>query len=132
MSFLKRTLDNIRPHVMPGGKHEKWYAFFEAIDTLFYSPEDVNKGRTHVRDSIDLKRVMIFVWIAAMPCVLFGSYNVGLQANEALQALSLTEIQGWRGELLRFFGLGVNPDSLLDNFFHGCLLYTSPSPRDRG
>ncbi len=119
MSFLKRTLDNIRPHVMPGGKHEKWYAFFEAIDTLFYSPEDVNKGRTHVRDSIDLKRVMIFVWIAAMPCVLFGSYNVGLQANEALQALSLTEIQGWRGELLRFFGLGVNPDSLLDNFFHG-------------
>lgn len=119
MSFLKRTLDNIRPHVMKGGKHEKWYAFFEAIDTLFYSPEDVNKGRTHVRDGVDLKRVMIFVWIAAMPCVLFGSYNVGLQANEALQALSLTEIQGWRGELLRFFGLGVNPDSLLDNFFHG-------------
>ena len=119
MSFLKRTLDNIRPHVMKGGKHEKWYAFYEAIDTLFYSPEDVNKGKTHVRDSIDLKRVMIFVWLAAMPCVIFGCYNVGLQANEALQTLSLTEVEGWRGELLRFFGIGINPDSLFDNFFHG-------------
>ena len=119
MSFLKRTLDNIRPHVMQGGKHEKWYAFYEAIDTLFYSPEDVNKGKTHVRDSIDLKRVMIFVWLAAMPCVIFGCYNVGLQANEALQTLSLTEVEGWRGELLRFFGIGINPDSLFDNFFHG-------------
>ena len=119
MSFLKRTLDNIRPHVMKGGKHEKWYAFYEAIDTLFYSPEDVNKGKTHVRDSIDLKRVMIFVWLAAMPCVIFGCYNVGLQANEALQTLSLTEVEGWRGELLRFFGIGINPASLFDNFFHG-------------
>ena len=119
MSFLRRTLDNIRPHVMKGGKHEKWYAFYEAIDTLFYSPEDVNKGKTHVRDSIDLKRVMIFVWLAAMPCVLFGCYNVGLQANEALQALSLTEVEGWRGEFLRFFGIGINPDSFFDNFFHG-------------
>lgn len=119
MSFLRRTLDNIRPHVMNGGKHEKWYAFYEAIDTLFYSPEDVNKGKTHVRDNIDLKRVMIFVWLAALPCVIFGSYNVGLQANEALQTLSMSEVQGWRGELLRFFGVGINPDSLLDNFFHG-------------
>ena len=119
MSFLRRTLDNIRPHVMKGGKHERWYAFYEAIDTLFYSPEDVNKGKTHVRDSIDLKRVMIFVWLAAMPCVLFGCYNVGLQANEALQALSLTEVDGWRGEFLRFFGIGINPDSFFDNFFHG-------------
>ena len=119
MSFLRRTLDNIRPHVMKGGKHEKWYAFYEAIDTLFYSPEDVNKGKIHVRDSIDLKRVMIFVWLAAMPCVLFGCYNVGLQANEALQALSLTEVEGWRGEFLRFFGIGINPDSFFDNFFHG-------------
>jgi len=49
MSFLKRTLDNIRPHVSQGGKHEKWYALFEALDTLFYSPPDVNKGKTHVK-----------------------------------------------------------------------------------
>ncbi len=119
MSFLKRTLDNIRPHVMKGGKHEKWYAFFEAIDTLFYSPPDVNKGKTHVRDAIDLKRVMIFVWLAAMPCVIMGCINVGMQANEALQAMSITEIQGWRGQLLGAFGVSVNPDSLLANFFHG-------------
>jgi len=36
-----------------------------------------------------------------------------------LQALSITEIQGWRGELLAFFGVSINPDSVWANFFHG-------------
>lgn len=119
MSFLRRTLDNIRPHVSKGGKYEKWYAFYEAVDTFFYSPPDVNKGRTHVRDGIDLKRVMIYVWLAAMPCVIMGCYNVGMQANEVLQAAGMTEIQGWRGEILSLFGVTVDPTSIWSNFWHG-------------
>ena len=122
MSFLRRTLDRIHPHVVKGAKYEKLYALYEAIDTLFYSPSDVNAGRTHVRDAIDLKRVMIYVWLAAMPCVIMGCINVGMQANTALLGSGVTELVGWRGELLDLFGIGINPDS--------CLLYTSPSPRD--
>ena len=119
MSFIKRTLDNIRPHVSKGAKHEKWYAFFEAVDTFFYSPPDVNKGITHVRDGIDLKRIMIYVWLAAMPCVIMGCINVGMQANEALQSLSITEIQGWRGQILSLFDIQIDPNSLWSNFWHG-------------
>ena len=119
MSFLKRTLDNIRPHVMKGGKHEKWYAFFEAVDTFFYSPPDVNAGATHVRDAIDLKRVMIFVWIAAFPCIIMGCINVGFQANSALQGLAVNEIVGWRGDLLSMFGIAIDPSSTWANFWHG-------------
>ena len=55
MSFLRRTLDSIHPHVTEGGKYKKFYALYEAVDTVFYSPSDVNKGRNHVRDAIDLK-----------------------------------------------------------------------------
>ena len=55
MSFLRKTLDRIEPHVSSGGKYPQFYALYEAVDTVFYSPSDVNKGSNHVRDGIDLK-----------------------------------------------------------------------------
>ncbi len=119
MSFLRRTLDSIHPHVTEGGKYKKFYALYEAVDTIFYSPGDVNKGRNHVRDAIDLKRVMIYVWIAAMPAVIMGCYNTGLQANTVMASMGLTEVVGWRGDILSLFGIGVDPASLFDNFWHG-------------
>ncbi|MFQ3245292.1 MAG: Na+-transporting NADH:ubiquinone oxidoreductase subunit B [Arenicella sp.] len=119
MSFLRRTLDSIHPHVTEGGKYKKFYALYEAVDTVFYSPGDVNKGRNHVRDAIDLKRVMIYVWIAAMPAVIMGCYNTGLQANTVMASMGLTEVVGWRGDILSLFGIGVDPASLFDNFWHG-------------
>ena len=119
MSFLRRTLDNIYPHVAENGKYKQFYALYEAVDTIFYSPADTTQGSNHVRDGIDLKRVMIFVWLAAIPCVLMGSYNVGLQANTVLQGMGVTEVAGWRGDMLSLFGVGVDPSSLWDNFWHG-------------
>lgn len=119
MSFLRRTLDSLHPHVVEGGKYQKFYALYEAVDTIFYSPADVNRGRNHVRDGIDLKRVMIYVWIAVMPCVALGCYNVGLQANLEMANLGLTELAGWRGDILSFFGIGHDPSSLFDNFWFG-------------
>lgn len=119
MSFLRRTLDNIHPHVVEGGKYKKFYALYEAVDTIFYSPADVNKGRNHVRDAVDLKRIMIYVWIAAMPAVVMGCYNTGLQANTVMASMGLTDVAGWRGDILNLFGIGIDPSSILDNFWHG-------------
>ena len=119
MSFLRRTLDGIHPHVTGEGKYKQFYALYEAIDTFFYSPADVNVGRNHVRDGIDLKCVMIYVWVAAMPCVLMGCYNVGLQANQVMASMGVTEVVGWRGDILTMFGIGNDPSSIFDNFWHG-------------
>lgn len=119
MSILRRTLDRIEPHVSAGGRFPKLYALYEAVDTIFYAPSDVNQGSNHVRDGIDLKRVMIFVWLAAMPCVFIGSYNVGLQANTVMASMGLTELVGWRGDILAFFNIGHDPSSLSDNFWLG-------------
>jgi Na+-transporting NADH:ubiquinone oxidoreductase subunit B len=119
MSLLRRTLDNIYPHVAENGKYKKFYALYEAVDTIFYSPSDTTQGTNHVRDGIDLKRVMIYVWLAAIPCVLMGSYNVGLQANTVMQSMGITEVAGWRGDILTLLGIGVDPSSIWDNFWHG-------------
>jgi len=119
MSYLRRMLDSIHPHVTEGGKYQKFYALYEAVDTIFYAPADVNQGRNHVRDGVDLKRVMIYVWLAAMPCVFIGCYNVGLQANSVMASMGVTEIVGWRGDILALFGIGYDPTNVFDNFWHG-------------
>ncbi|MGR6833450.1 NADH:ubiquinone reductase (Na(+)-transporting) subunit B [Aliivibrio wodanis] len=84
MSLLK-IIEKIEPHFEPGGKYEKWFALYEAAATLFYTPGLVTKGGSHVRDSVDLKRIMIMVWFAVFPATFWGMYNSGHQAIVALE-----------------------------------------------
>lgn len=83
---LKKFIEDIEPHFEKGGKHEKWFALYEAVATGLFTPGYVTKGKTHIRDSIDLKRIMITVWLAVFPAMFFGMYNIGFQATEALAA----------------------------------------------
>ena len=80
-----------------GGSQEKWGSLYRAVWSFLYTPGLVNSGRTHIRDGVDLKRIMIFVWLAVMPAAFMGMYNVGLQANNAMLALGLQSVEGWRG-----------------------------------
>ncbi|WP_434359208.1 NADH:ubiquinone reductase (Na(+)-transporting) subunit B [Parasalinivibrio latis] len=81
---LKNFIERIEPHFEPGGKYEKWFALYEAAATLFYTPGLVTRSTTHVRDAVDLKRIMIMVWFAVFPAMFWGMYNAGNQAIEAL------------------------------------------------
>ena len=76
---MRKFLDSIEPHFHKGGKWEKFYALYEAIDTGLFRPSDVTKTTSHVRDGIDLKRMMITVWICTFPAMFYGMYNVGFQ-----------------------------------------------------
>ena len=78
---LRSFLDKIEHNFEKGGKHEKWYALYEAIDTFFYRPGSVTKTTAHVRDGLDLKRMMITVWLCTFPVIFYGMYNIGFQAN---------------------------------------------------
>ena len=91
MSLLK-IIEKIEPHFEPGGKHEKWFALYEAAATLFYTPGLVTKGGSHVRDSVDLKRIMIMVWFAVFPATFWGMYNSGHQAIVALEDRKSTRL----------------------------------------
>ena len=82
MKFLFDLQDKyLAPLFEKGGKFENLYPLFEAGDTFARTPGDVTKGAPHVRDSIDQKRLMIFVIYALTPCILFGIWNAGHQFN---------------------------------------------------
>jgi Na+-transporting NADH:ubiquinone oxidoreductase subunit B len=125
MGGLRKFLDGIEPLFAKGGRFHKLEALYEIVDTFMYTPSDVTRGAPHVRDSIDLKRVMTFVVIAAAPPALIGMYGIGLQANLALQDMGLATIGGWRGDLIESLGIGYNPRDVLACFFQG-LLYFLP------
>jgi len=125
MKKLRSFLDNLEPLFVRGGRFEQFHALFEAVDTFLFSPGDLSRGAPHIRDALDLKRVMIIVVIASSPAAIYGMWNTGFQANMALQSLGLAGIEGWRGALLPLLGAGHDPSSIYDCFVHG-LLYFLP------
>ena len=123
MSRLRRFLDRLAPHFSPGGRFEKLEAVYEMIDTALYSPPDVTRTAPHVRDGIDLKRVMVFVVLAAMPCALMAMWNTGYQANLAMADMGVASAPGWRGAVLDLFGSSYDADSTWANLLHGFVYF---------
>ncbi|MCF1264067.1 NADH:ubiquinone reductase (Na(+)-transporting) subunit B [Morganella morganii] len=114
---LKKFLEKIEPHFEPGGKLQRWYALYEAAATIFYTPGTVTRGRSHVRDSIDLKRLMILVWLSVFPAMFWGMYNVGNQAMPVLLDMySGAELQqviagDWHYRLAELIGVSFTQDA---------------------
>lgn len=119
--MLRKLLDSLEPHFSRGGKFEKFYALYEAADTLLYSPADVTHNTSHVRDAIDLKRMMGLVWLCTFPAMLFGMWNVGYQANTAI-AGGMAMPGDWHGALISLLA-GNDPASLMDNMIYGAVYF---------
>jgi len=121
---IRAFLDKIEHNFEKGGKYEKWYALYEAIDTFFYRPGSVTKTTAHVRDGLDLKRMMITVWLCTFPAMFFGMWNVGYHANSILAANAelMAAQEGWRFALIGSLA-GFDPNSLWDNFLHGAAYF---------
>ena len=121
---IRAFLDKIEHNFEKGGKYEKWYALYEAIDTFFYRPGSVTRTTAHVRDGIDLKRMMITVWLCTFPAMFFGMWNVGYQANLifAQSPELLAAQEGWRFALTGMLA-GFDPNSLWDNFVQGATYF---------
>ena len=81
MNWLRKILDDLAPHFENGGKFEKFAPVFEATDTILFSTDERTDSGPHIRDSIDIKRVMILVVIALIPCYIFGAINIGYQKS---------------------------------------------------
>lgn len=123
MKKLRSFLDNLEPLFTQGGRFERFHAIFEALDTFLFSPGDLTRGSPHIRDAIDLKRVMILVVIAATPAALVGMWNTGFQANMAMEGMGLAGLEGWRGAVLPLLGAGYDPASIWDCTIQGALYF---------
>jgi Na+-transporting NADH:ubiquinone oxidoreductase subunit B len=118
---LRKILDNVERHFQEGGRFQNYYALFEVIDTFLYSPASVTRSSAHVRDGVDLKRIMITVWFATFPAMFYGMYNLGLQSNGILAA-GEGAITDWHGPLISLLA-GNDPGNLWDCFWFGAVYF---------
>ena len=83
MSGLRNFVDKIKPTFEKGGKLGFLHSTFDAFETFLFVPNTVTRRGAHVRDCVDLKRVMIMVVLALVPAMLFGIWNTGYQHSLA-------------------------------------------------
>ena len=121
---LRSLMDRVAPHFEANGRLAPIYPLFEAIDTALYTPGTVTAGPSHVRDGLDLKRIMTTVWLCAFIPAFAGCYFIGLYANEAMQTLGVTSVDNWRAVFLDVL-ISYDPNSFWDCFVHG-LAYFLP------
>ena len=107
-SWLRSVNASIKPRFMPGGTQAKWFPIYDAIENFIFSSTHKTINPIHVRDSIDIQRIMVIVWLAAFPAMFFGMYNIG---NQTLDYFSLAGVQNsndWHHIFINFVGYTNN------------------------
>ena len=89
MKALRNIVDKLKPTFSKGGKLGFLHSTFDAFETFLFVPNTTTSKGAHIRDCNDIKRTMITVVIALIPCLLFGCYNTGIQAG----------LEGWNAFL---------------------------------
>lgn len=113
--FLKTLLDKMAPLFEKGGKLSKLYPLYEGTASFFFTSGEVTKSKVHVRDAVDLKRMMIFVWFAVIPAAIWGMFNAGCNSihQMALDPNVTFELMSgdWRLAILQMLGFSVAKDA---------------------
>lgn len=117
---LRNFFDRIEPQFTKGGKYEKYFPIYEMVESFLYTPKTVTTAAPHARSYIDMKRIMTYVVIATIPCILWGLYNVGYQTNMAIAEFGAS---GWRAWIIDTLGIGFNAANPLANIAHGALYF---------
>ncbi|MEM7290864.1 MAG: NADH:ubiquinone reductase (Na(+)-transporting) subunit B [Pseudomonadota bacterium] len=119
---MRNFFDSIEPHFEKGGKWERYFPIYEMVESFLYTPKTVTTVAPHARSYIDMKRIMTYVVIATVPCILMALYNTGYQTNLAIAEFGAS---GWRAWIIETLGIGFNAANPFANMMHG-LLYFLP------
>ena len=92
MKIIRNYLNNVKPNFVGEGKYTTWFPLFDAIENLVFSYGKKTKNPIHVRDAVDIQKVMVTVWLATFPAMFFGMYNLGANSLEYLESVSYTHL----------------------------------------
>lgn len=124
MKVLRDGLDRVKPHFEPGGRWERLFPLYDVVSNFLFSQPVLTTGRTHIRDGVDVQRIMVIVWLATFPAMFWGCWNLGYQSLEAMQQAGLSTAGGWREPLISLLS-GYDSGSPWDCLWFG-LCYFLP------
>jgi Na+-transporting NADH:ubiquinone oxidoreductase subunit B len=120
--MLRKFLDRQSRHFHKGGRLERFYAVYDAIDTFLYTPGTVTTGPSHVRDGLDLKRMMSIVIVSLAGTIAMALYNTGYQAHLAIEA-GAQPLDTWQTSAMQWLGLPFASADWVANSVHGGLYF---------
>ncbi|WP_291990350.1 NADH:ubiquinone reductase (Na(+)-transporting) subunit B [Luteitalea sp.] len=120
--MLRRLLDRSARDFEKGGRFARFHPLYEAADTILYTPAATTTGPSHVRDGLDMKRMMWLVVVALAGPVAMAFYNTGYQANLAIQAGALP-LDNWQTDAMRALDMPFGPEVFLSCVVHGGLYF---------
>ena len=106
MKLMHNILKKIKPHFEKEGALHSLYPAYDAFETFLFVPNHTSQSGTHIRDSVDLKRTMVIVIIALLPCLFFGMWNTGYQYHLQLASTGLNDmisVSNWDNFLFGFW-----------------------------
>lgn len=119
---LRSFLDEFGKKFEKGGPLERHHALFEMVDTILYTTGERTRTASHVRDGLDLKRMMITVVVALLPCIVFAMYSTGYQSALAIEA-GAKPLDNFQEALFQALGLGYSSKDVLGCTLHGAAYF---------
>ena len=120
-AWLRSVNESIKPKFMQGGAQAKWFPIYDAIENFIFSSTNKTTNPIHVRDSIDIQRIMVIVWLAAFPAMFFGMYNIGNQTLDYLTLVGSTNTNYWHHVLINL--VGYSNDSFITKMWIGAVYF---------
>ena len=120
-SWLRSVNASIKPKFMPGGTQVKWFPIYDAIENFIFSSTHKTTNPIHVRDSIDIQRIMVIVWLAAFPAMFYGMYNIGHQTLDYLSVIGTFNTNDWHHTVINF--VGYSNDSFFTKMWIGAVYF---------
>ena len=120
-AWLRSVNESIKPKFMHGGAQAKWFPIYDAIENFIFSSTNKTTNPIHVRDSIDIQRIMVIVWLAAFPAMFFGMYNIGNQTLDYLTLVGSTNTNDWHHVLINL--VGYSNDSFITKMWIGAVYF---------
>ena len=120
-AWLRSVNESIKPKFMSGGAQAKWFPIYDAIENFIFSSTHKTTNPIHVRDSIDIQRIMVIVWLAAFPAMFFGMYNIGNQTLEYLTLVGSANTNDWHHVLINL--VGYTNDSFISKMWIGAVYF---------
>ena len=121
MKFLRTYINNIKPNFIGGGKYARWFPLFDALENLFFTNWGKTKNPIHVRDAIDIQKLMVTVWLATFPAMFFGMYNLGNQSLDYLNQIEVSNTGDWHHYFVAL--VGYDHTSFVNKIWFGAVYF---------
>jgi len=121
MKFLRTYINNIKPNFVGEGKYVRWFPLFDALENLFFTNWGKTKNPIHVRDALDIQKLMVTVWLATFPAMFFGMYNLGNQSLDYLNQIGSANTGDWHHYLVSL--VGYDHTSFINKIWFGAVYF---------